>query len=302
MKRFLIALAILFLTAGISAAEDGLGSRLFSGDKIMLEVTASGLSGSGKPSFSAAQDADELNPGKALLLSAIIPGAGQLSIGKKLKAALFFTLEVAAWTGVIYYYNKGQDKDKEFREYADEYFHEGWYRAVEYELARNSEWGDSGAYNGTEPEWIEEDWDKKIHYLPDRGFTHEVPTTTDRHANQSDDQQYYEMIGKYVVQFGFGWDDYLGQPEFPADDPSTPWYDGVKRYSEIYMDMRYDSNKFLNYSSLAIQIAMLNHVASALDASFTVRAMKRKARAEVGFRQVKHNDNYVVAGGLNLRW
>jgi len=68
------------------------------------------------------------------------------------------------------------------------------------------------------------------------------------------------------------------------------------------MDMRYDSNKFLDRSSLAIQIAMLNHVAAALDASFTVRAMKRKARAEVGFRPVRYKDRFVAVGGLKFTW
>ena len=92
---------------------------------------------------------------------------------------------------------------------------------------------------------------KKIHYIPDRGFTHELPTETDRNANDSDDQQYYEMIGKYIGQFGFGWDEYMGQPEFPADDPTTPWFDGIRQYSIDYMDMRYDSNQLLEYTYIA---------------------------------------------------
>ena len=108
------------------------------------------------------------------------------------------------------------------------------------------------------------------------------------------------MIGKYIRQFGIGWEPHLD--DFPFDDPSTPHYDGRRILSEIYMDMRYDSNKLLDKSSLAIQIAMLNHVASALDASFTVRAMRRQARAELGFRPLRHNNRDLVVGGLNFTW
>lgn len=296
MKTLMVILLIMLLASGAFSAENSLASKLFSQDAINLEIAGSGMTAAGSPSRQAVNDADELNPGKALLLSAILPGAGQYSIGSNWKAAIFLTIEIAAWTGVIYYYNAGQDKDGEFKDYADEHFAESIYRTIEFDLARSPQWGDSGTYTGTEPEWIEETWDTKISYLPSQGFTHEMPTQEERNANKNDDQQYYEMIGKYIHQFGFGWDDAYG------DDAGTPWFDGSSPNSVYYMDMRHESNTLLDYSSLAIQIAMLNHVASALDASFTVRAMKRKARAKVSFRDVRYNDKQVLVGGLSLRW
>jgi hypothetical protein len=68
------------------------------------------------------------------------------------------------------------------------------------------------------------------------------------------------------------------------------------------MDMRYDSNKFLDYSNWGYNIALLNHVASALDASFTVRFAKRHAKAELGFRQIPYNGKRVDAAGLTFTW
>ena len=302
MKKTLLTVIILLLATSSFAGDFGLSERFFQSDQIGRVLNSEVVSqskGSGPDHYT---NPGNMNPGKALMLSAIMPGAGQYYAGNNFRAAVFFAIEIAAWTGVVYYYNQGQDKDKEFKTYADDYYTEQIYRDVEYNLALNSEWGDKGAYSGTEAEWIEEEWDEKIHFLPDQGFTHEMPTSEDRSANQSHDQQYYEMIGKYIHQFGFGWADFYDGEGLVEDDPATPFYDGRRQLSETYMSMRYDSNKMLNYSSYAIQIAMLNHVAAALEASFSVRAMKRNARAQVGFNQILHNGHFVPVGGLNVSW
>lgn len=104
-------------------------------------------------------------------------------------------------------------------------------------LAQNPVYGDSGAFLGAEPEWQEEDWNVKIHYLPYEGFTHELPDSNDRHASSSQDQQYYEMIGKYIHQFGFGWADAYQDEGLLEDNPDTPYYDGRRLLSEQYIDM-----------------------------------------------------------------
>jgi len=302
MKRLFLALALVFAVGNAFAADgDGLVDQLFAPESIPLKLTDFGLGGSGTPDFDAANNgnvssASELNPGKALLLSAILPGAGEYYAGSKIKAAVFFAVEIAAWTGVIYYYGKGKDKEDEFMEFADSKFDEMSYRNKEYELARNAAWGDSGAYAGTLDEWTDEDWNNKIRYLPREGFTHELPTEDERNRNWSDDQQFYEMIGKYIHQFGFGWLDAFG------DDNATPFFDGDSPYSREYMGIRHDSNTYLDYSNWGYNIALLNHVASALDASFTVRLAKRRAKAELSFRQIPYNGERVDAAGLTFTW
>jgi len=308
---FLLTLAMVIPSL---ANDAGVASKLFEPTGAAVALAASGVTSPGIASAAgsdpAARNPDDLKPGKALLLSAMLPGAGEYYAGKKLRAAAFFALEVAAWTGVIYYYNQGMDKDKEFKEYADAHFYRQVYRDKEYELALNPQFGDSGAYTGTQGEWDEQGWDYKIHFLPDRGFTHELPSDQERNSNRSMDQQYYEMIGKYIHQFGFGWDDvFLGVPGavtgFIGDVAETPEYDnqsGAARKSALYMDMRYDSNQLLDRSALAMQIVMLNHVASALHSSFTVRAMKMKAKASVGFRPIEFDRKQVAVGGLTFSW
>jgi len=299
MSRVIIGLYILIIFSSAAMAEEPLMHQLFPVDFKPLHLAAQSGGEGSSATPAAGNSAAEINPGKALLLSAILPGAGQYSLGYNLRAALYLTIEIAAWTGVIYYYNKGQDKDKEFKRYADGHFLDSLYWQVEFALAQSPQWGDRGdssAYPGTFEEWQQESWNTKIHYLPQHGFTHEMPTREERSSNRSHEQQYYEMIGKYIRQFGFGWDDRFG------DDPGTPYFDGRSMNSEYYMDIRYDSNTYLDWSSLAIQIAMLNHVASALDASFTARMLKRQAKAKVGFRAVDYDGRRVGVGGLTFTW
>ncbi len=299
MKRLTIVLALLFIAGSAFADDGGLADRLFTLDKVKAALLDAGLTPTGSPSFSATTEteggAEELNPGKALLLSAIIPGAGELYAGYKLRAALFFGIELAAWTGVIYFYNKGQDKDAEFRRFADDHFNEDDYREMEYFLATNAQ--DTG-FSGLREDWEQLDWEEKIYFLPDSGFTHDLPLPEDRERSWSLKQQFYEMIGKYIHQFGFGWDDNFGDD----DGLYTAYFDGRSPNSEYYMDMRHDSNQLLKTSTWGYNIVLLNHVASALHASFTVRMLKQRARAQVGFRQVEYNGRQVTVGGLDFRW
>jgi hypothetical protein len=312
MQGFITIALIAALSLPATAAEPSLAARLFEASPTALALAAGGFTTPGNQAAAGESSEDEIDPstlqtGRALMLSAIMPGTGEYYSGHRLRAAAFFTVEVAAWVAVISFYNQGMDKDRKFKKYADQHFFEEIYRGYEYELARNQNYGDSGAYLGTEPQWREEEWETKIHYLPDVGFTHELPTGEDRHSNRSQDQQYYEMIGKYIHQFGFGWDDVFlpGGGFNGTDDPGTPSYDdlfGGSKRSKDYMDMRYDSNQLLKRSSIAMQIVMLNHVASALHASFTVRNMKRKATGQIGFRSIDYDGRKVAVGGLNLSW
>ena len=111
---------------------------------------------------------DYILPKKALFFSVLIPGAGELYTKSYLKAALFFGIEVGAWTMYAIYNKKGNEKEDEFEAYANEYWDEDKWRA----------W-----YDNLTPE--------------EQGvFSHSLPDTKT--------QQYYEMIGKYN-QFLVGW-------------------------------------------------------------------------------------------------
>ena len=139
--------------------------------------------------------------------------------------------------------------------------------------------------NGTAPptdisqaDWRTTDWDIRSTYLP-APFTHDVRT--------SDHQQYFEMIGKYLSQFGWGWQDTWSagaSPDTPTwltDDPSTPElegdrtntveFDGNSPMFFHYRDMRGRANDLLDKGNAAMEVVLVNHVLSALDAAFAER-------------------------------
>lgn len=231
--------------------------------------------------------AEKKNPGRALLLSAIMPGAGELYAGSKLKAAAFFALELGCWYGAVSYAQRGNDKTTDFENFAEGHWTESIYRDLEYSAAVDQNAG--SAYQGTPDEWNSLSWGEKIDYLPGN-FTHELP---DRH-----NQQYYENVGKYLTQFGFGWDDQTG------DNPNTTYlWDGTSRHANQYVDMRYEANQYLDHSATFFSVIMVNHVLSALDAGFTVRSHNRQlAQVEPEAHQILHNDRPIAVAGLNVRF
>ena len=242
---------------------------------------------SGVEAVAAEGDQEKLNPGRAVLLSAIIPGAGEMYAGSTIKAVFFFGLEVTSWAMAISYAQQGKDKQDEYQAFAESHYLELNYRNKEYEFA--GIYRSNDPFTGTQADWETLPWDQKIEFLPPN-FTHELSKT----HNQS----YYENIGKYTTQFGFGWDDQTG------DDQDTPYvWDGKSPRMEQYIDMRYDSNRLLDRSATFLMVVMANHVVSALDAGFTVRAKNRKlAEVEVGMRAPVINDIPVAMGSLRVTW
>ena len=225
---------------------------------------------------------DARNGGKALIFSAALPGAGQLYAGSYLKALGFIAVEAAGWYLYSDFSGEGNRIEDEFEAYANQNWSEDQY------------WNAIASLAG-----LSVDNREALREWEHANFSHGL------HLEK--DQQYYEMIGKYIGQFGFGWDDIFLGPTGPfrGDDPATPYFDNqgqAAARSLSYMDMRYDSNQLLERSSIATQIALLNHVASALDASFTVRAMNREAQAQVGFRAIDYDNHPVAVGGLTFKW
>jgi hypothetical protein len=222
-------------------------------------------------------------PGRAMLLSAVIPGTGQLYAGAKIRGAVFLALEAAGWTAFAMYQTKGKDKEDEYEQFADDHWLRGDYWAAVQEIATT---------NGFTGDVTQTPWSELIagNYLPPN-FTHELPS--------SNTQQYYEMIGKYLSQFGFGWDD-------GYDDPDTTLYwDG--RFEDnnptVYNNMRYDSNKLLDNATIALEIVLVNHVISALDAGFLVRRQnKRAVETSLNVEQKMFNREPITMAGVIIRW
>ena len=176
---------------------------------------------------------------KAFVFSLIIPGSGEFYANSKIKAALFFGLDVTLWGLYFNYHSKGKDKEKEYIVYADSHWDKYKYTTwleINYGIS-----SDTSRYYDTQ----NNEWKYLSHHLPD-GKT----------------QQYYEMIGKYE-QFGGGWDDFDEGADYSGHRAS-------------YVDMRHVSNDWLGKAKNMASISIANHILSAFDAAISVRKYNKR--------------------------
>lgn len=211
-------------------------------------------------------------PKRALLFSALIPGAGELYAKSYLKAAAFFLVEVGAWTFYGTYTKKGNDKEDEYQAFADEKWDQdkwkSWYESAPQELK-------------------------------DR-FTH-AKNMAELISNQKKTQQYYEMIGKYS-EFVVGWEGVPRDLEYDFDKI----IDYRKNNCEIadgYMKDRAKANDFFSTARTGTTIAMLNHLLSAIDAAWTAKRHNNKlVNTSFRFEQIYYVDHLQPVLSLKIQW
>ncbi len=237
---------------------------------------------------------------KAILLSAILPGAGEAYSGSWYKAAGFFAAEVALWSLKMKYDARGDSQEDKFIQFADLHWSEMRYwtyvylKGIENGLTgltyTGNDLNDIHANHGSLPaDFILNNLDKLRQWernLP--GFTHQLPKTKT--------QQYYEMIGKYAGQFGPAWDD------ASYDAVYNGYIDQITENNRVYMDMRKLANELYENARTAAQFILLNHIISAIDAGFTTKIRNRKI--DVSLRSDTRMVNYEITEfvGLHCRF
>jgi len=196
------------------------------------------------------------SPFKAMLLSLVVPGAGQYYYGSRVKPFVFLGTEVAAWALHIKWHGDGVDIQDEFQAFNREH----WSRAAyEDQYLMN-------AYGVNDDDLVT--WASEVsHHLPD--------TRT---------QQYYEMTGKYD-QFSWGWDD--AQLNGSILNDFGPNSDSLRVLGasttpesanrETYETLRDDSNKKYDKARKMIVVSMVNRLISGFEAYITTRKQNREA-------------------------
>ena len=179
------------------------------------------------------------------VLSALIPGAGQIYNEDYWIAAAFVAVEAALVTTAIVYDNKGDDQTEYFQKYADDYTNpdHNW-NVVKYAEYLDPE-GDDIEIDyetpGLQPWERIKDWSQL-----------NAAETGSHHLAPHGEQQYYEMIGKYH-QFAPGWNDNPGTLE---PSPNFLYYSGL----------RGQANDYYNTASTAIVGIYINHLLAAAEA------------------------------------
>lgn len=198
-------------------------------------------------------------------LSMVLPGAGEFYTEDYIKSAIFLALEAAVVTTAIVYDKKGDDKTKEFQDYADK----NW-SVVRYAEYLNSK----GARipidpNTSLPPWKRVNWDSLHLY-----------ETGSHHLEKFGYQQYYEMIGKYL-QFSSGWPDFISESSVPA-------------MMTFYAGMRGKANDYYNVATKAVIGIYINHFLSIVDAVWSAISFNKNLQISASLKQ-----NFV---GYQLDW
>jgi hypothetical protein len=181
------------------------------------------------------------------VLSAIIPGAGQIYNGDYWIAAAFVAVEAALVTTAVVYDNKGDDQTTYYQNYADDYMNpdHNW-SVVRYAEWLNTYQDGNIQINPDEtlPPWERVDWNEVNQY-----------ETGSHHLPPHGEQQYYELIGKYH-QYSSGWNDFTGGANKEIISPNFQYYSG----------QRGQANDYYNTASTAIVGIYINHLLAAAEA------------------------------------
>lgn len=202
----------------------------------------------------------EKSPGLAFLLSAVLPGAGELYAGAKWRALAFASVEVFSWVMYFNKKNKGEDLENKYIAFADNHW-------TLYGLWLNNSMGYTmTGLDGSHSIYLEyngEMYEGKPSYLDS------VLVGWESYISSGDMQpvrtrDYYENIGKYD-QFAGGWDDFT-EYNSVSDSVIT-----VSRHRDRYLTQRKQSNDALKMATNFATVIMFNHLISAFHAQIAAK-------------------------------
>jgi len=208
-----------------------------------------------------------------VILSALIPGAGEFYGENYLKAGIFFGVELLAWGTFIYFTKKGDNKTDEFEQFADE----NW------DIRRYAQWlVDEWDATGVDPqEPNREVLRAQVNAFEATEFSHQLP--------DFGTQQYYELIGKYQPYVA-GWRDAYANGVWLITQQNVQSYQ-TPMFKDYSID-RGDANDLYNYAKVGPITAILNHILSAADAAWTISTYNKKIKVETGFRMGNYISPY----------
>jgi hypothetical protein len=205
--------------------------------------------------------------GLGILLSALLPGAGEFYGENYLKAGIFFGVELLAWGTYFYFQGKADRQTEDFQAYADKY----WDVRTYARWLKDQQFPSSGGINPDEPN--RDILREQIMVCERANFSHTMPAYGS--------QQYYELIGKYQ-NFQAGW---TNLAHVPTRLPGDYYYETYR--DPVFLDYaneRQKANDFYDYAKIGPITAVVNHVLSALDAAWVISNYNSKIKMETGFR------------------
>ena len=190
------------------------------------------------------------------VLSAVIPGAGQLYAKNYLKTAIFVAAEAGLWIVYAVFQGKGNDQTTLYQDYAN----------GNWSIRKYAQWLKDQSFqgaNGINMSSNDVDLRAQINVCENAsGFSHQLPPPGD--------QQYYEVIGKYQTYIS-GW----SSADLSVINKNTYETFRLPQVSN-YMDSRQKANDYYNKGTTTLMVVLLNHIVSAVDGILSVNSYNKK--------------------------
>ena len=248
---------------------------------------------------------DYLYPGRAMIFSLFIPGAGQVYVKRPVRSLLYLATEVAAYYVWQDYSGRGNRIENLFEAFADSaWSFLRWF--TDAGLYRGGEWDRVGVGISGSHELQYCVADMNGDGLPEFcGSTSDSGRLAQLIANQdtssflrvSRTRDFYENIGKYN-QFFSGWSD--ADPNRPDIEETLSGPIAWSDYRRYYIEKRGESNRLQGLAGYAVSAVLFNHVLSAVDALFSASAWNRRHALKLSGR-LRHDPLMPYGiGGLEI--
>ncbi len=214
------------------------------------------------------------SPLLAAVMSAAVPGAGEVYAGRWWRGLAHFGLEVTSWAFYFHYDSRGDDQTARFERYANQ----NW-DVTKYAQWLNIYWLDltSASPITIDPDESKNPWERvnwsEIHAIEAAiaQFSHRL--------EPFDTQQYYELIGKYP-QYTRGWEDSDPIGNFNPDDNEiqaerNAYFDDISEMFSFYSSKRGYANTLYSRAHTAAVAVFLNHFISAFHAAYLAHSFNQ---------------------------
>lgn len=202
--------------------------------------------------FSGSADRPRKKGYLPVVLSLLVPGAGEIYMGYYKRGAALVLMEAAAWTGYSAYRSKGLDTREKYERYADEHWD------IDRWLLEHPS-GPYATLAELETEGADGSWKSNLRGIVSSSFFY-MPFI----SRVQDKQHYYENIGKYNW-FVSGWDDW--DSTLQPDNSFLETTDNRR----TYFSMRVDSNDQLETADRFIYLSLAARTFSLIETILLTR-------------------------------